>query len=84
MPCSLFRIRCENTPTWRCIGIITLKAVLYIGEGFFKKYLAICSELCYNDAESLLMLTLGREDVSRFAPPQGIAVKQQNEAAQLK
>ena len=83
MPCSLFRIRCENTPTWRCIGIITLKAVMYIGDGFFTKYLAICSEL-YNDAESLLMLTLGWEDDSRFAPPQGIAVKQQNEAAQLK
>ena len=57
---------------------------MYIGDGFFTKYLAICSELCYNDAGSLLMLTIGREDDSRFAPPQGIAVKQQNEAAQLK
>ncbi len=61
-----------------------MKAVLYIGDGFFTKYLAICFELCYNDATSLLMLTLGGEDDSGFAPPQGIAVKQQSEAAQLK
>ena len=51
---------------------------------FFCWHLAICSELCYNDAVSLLMLTLGGEDDSGFAPPQGIAARQQSEAAQLK
>lgn len=61
-----------------------MKAVLYNGDGFFTKRLAICSELCYNDTASLLMLTFGVEDDSRFALPQGIAARQQSEAAQLK